>query len=219
MDRQQTKAWWDESMRDNYFTGFQFSFSRPNLIAKFNLGDNSRILEIGFGYGREISQFCEISKHVFGVDLAEDAQNIARRKLIEHKTANMPTLMSYDGTKLPFEDNKFDFIYNCFVIQHMAKKSALELLIESKRVLAPNGKMLFEFFGEKAFYKPGLDQDVFSGTPLLIEPGLPRGGMYNNAYTPIEIQSMASLAGLCIEWIDTQHIGDDFDNYWVCMHK
>jgi hypothetical protein len=101
----------------------------------------------------------------------------------------------------------------------MSKKSAIELLIEAGRVLKDGGKILFEFFGDKAFYKPGIEEDSFSGIPNKIEPGSPYGGMYNNAFSPVEIQAITNAANLKIDWIDKQPITATFENYWVCLSK
>lgn len=221
MDIAQTKKWWSDYVADNYFTEFSFGFSRPHLIKRFGLDKKSMVLEIGFGYGRELSQFCKISDHVFGVDLSDYAPVLARQKLVEQGIRNIPDLMAYDGVKLPFADSMFDLVYSCFVIQHMSKQSAIELHKDIGRVLAPNGRALMEFFGCPDFYKPGLQDDVFSGTPLKPGPGIPYGGMYNNAYDVKEIADLASLSGLLVCWIDVQPINQKtgFNNYWACFKR
>lgn len=220
MTPEQTKKWWSDYVGDNYFTEFSFGFSRPDLIRRFKLGKGSPILEIGFGYGRELYGFCEISDWVYGVDLSDAAPALATCKLQEKKVKRLPSLTTYDGEKLPYQDDIFDLIYSCFVIQHMAKWSAVRLLEECRRVMAPNGRMLMEFFGCPDFYKPGLDEDAFSGIPGDKKSG-PYGGMFNNAFTQKEIYRMAQVAGIWIEWVDIQPIHKEtgFNNYWACFGK
>lgn len=218
MNKELTKKWWDNSMENGYFTDMIFSFSRPDLISKFNLSKKSSILELGFGYGRELSQFCLISENVYGVDLAATAKDIAYNNLLKLNIKNIPTLDTYDGTKLKFPNKKFDFIYSCFVIQHMSKTSAVDIINESVRILKDNGSILFEFFGDPEFFKDGME-DVFSGTPNLIEDNLPFGGMYNNAFNIKTINEIIEKTNGKIKWIDEQPIDTNFNNYWVCIGK
>ncbi len=219
MNNEKTKQWWDTYMANDYFNEFAFCFSRPDLISKFNLQLNSKVLEIGFGYGRETSQFCKLSRHVNGIDIAESAKDIATAKLREYGTTNFPRLLAYDGRNVPFKDGVFDFIYSCYVIQHMSKVNGINMIKEAARTLKPNGKILFEFFGDAEFYKYGLEEDVYSGVPDKIEEGVPYGGMYNNAFSPLEINMMAHKANVNVDWIDTQPITSTFNNYWVCFSK
>lgn len=218
MDKKTTKSWWDKTMEDGYFTDMIFCFSRPDLIEKFNLSSKSSILEIGFGYGRETSQFCKISENVYGIDLAATAKDIAYKNILNLNIKNTPILDTYDGTRLNFPNKKFDFIYSCFVIQHMSKQSAIDLINEATRVLKEDGNILFEFFGDPSFFKDGME-DVFSGTPNLIEENLPYGGMYNNSFNIKTINEIVEKTNGKIKWIDEQPIDTNFCNYWVCITR
>ena len=221
MTPEQTKKWWSDYVANDYFTGFSFHFSRPDLIKRISIGPKSFILEIGFGYGRELSQFCKISDYVFGVDLSDHAPTLAYQKLAAQGIKNRPELMTYDGRNLPLADGLFDLVYSCFVIQHMSKQSAVLLMKEVRRVLAPTGKALMEFFGCQEFYRSGLEKDAFSGIPNKPEPDVPYGGMYNNAYGFQEIYDIGVASGLNVEWIDVKVINKktDIRNYWAYFGK
>ncbi len=74
---------------------------------------------------------------VYGIDIRDDlAQNIIRRDLAVEK--------------LPFEDNYFDFISACDVLEHIPrviyapqrKNSFIDLMSEIWRTLKPGGKFL-----------------------------------------------------------------------------
>jgi len=218
MNKASTKKWWDDTMKDGYFTDMIFCFSRPDLISKFNLSSSSAILELGFGYGRETSQFCKISENVYGVDLAATAKDIAYENILKLNIQNTPILDTYDGVKLNFLNKKFDLIYSCFVIQHMSKQSAVDIIEESLRVMKDNGNILFEFFGDPVYFKDGME-DVFSGTPNLVAATLPYGGMYNNAFNINTINDIVKRTSGKIKWIDEQPIDENFSNYWVCIEK
>jgi hypothetical protein len=81
-----------------------------------------------------------------------------------------------------------------------------------------NGNILFEFFGDPVYFKDGME-DVFSGTPNLVEATLPYGGMYNNAFNINTINDIVKRTSGKIKWIDEQPIDENFCNYWVCIEK
>ena len=105
LTEKQCKKWWDNFVtKNNYFTAYSFGFSQPKLYAKIPLNKESKILEMGCGYGRQISQFCKISDNVYGIDVAEGA------KILTEKYCPKAKVKVYDGVTIPFEDNFFDFI-------------------------------------------------------------------------------------------------------------
>ena len=198
-------------MENQYFKAFSFGFSYPNM-ARFNLKGKT-ILEIGFGYGREISQFCKLSNKVYGVDIAPSAVSIAMSKLKEINSPNMPNLQHYDGVNLPFQNDMFDFIYSCFVIQHMSKENAKLLISESLRVLNPEGMIFFEFFGSPDFLG-GEGNNAISGCKDT--------GMFNNAFTESEIKKIVESCGGKVHEIENWTLSEGrskFNNYWVSIKK
>lgn len=217
MDDKVTEKWWKDKVANGYFTDFAYSFSRPDLIARFDLKDKV-ILEIGYGYGRELSQFCKLSDKVYGADIAEAAIPLAQEKLKERGIVNIPTFgVIQDNVEIPFDNVKFDFIYSCFVIQHMSKLNAERLIINCLNRLSENGCILFEFYGHPHFIKTG-EIDAYSGDP-------DNGGMYNNGYTIADITSMIlriNKKTSCVpQWIEQWRVFDgvEFNNYWVCLKR
>lgn len=207
-----TKDWWEKKIKDSYFKKFKFEFSRPDLIQKFNLKDK-HILEIGFGYGRELSQFCKLSDNVYGIEISPEAIKLATKKLTELGISNMPKFGVYDGINTSHNDLMFNFIYSCFVMQHMSKENAINLIKNSINRLSKDGKILFEFFGHPN-YIAGIGDDIFSGSS--------ETGMYNNAYTIEEIERAVEKADGKIEWIEDWNVAEEglkFKNYWVCICK
>lgn len=216
MDDEKTRLWWKNQMENNYFTSFGYGFSYSNM-AKFNL-KGKKILELGFGFGRELSQFCKLSQRVCGLDIAPAAPALAKKKLEEQgiDTSNL-SVNSYDGTdiKAVLGDQKFDFIYNCFVLQHMSKANAHKLIVNSLNQLEKDGTIFFEFFGYPDFMA-GPGKDAYSGDPE-------NGGMYNNAFTEQEIMDFLKDIPCTVD-VEKWPLGDaahpHFDNYWVTIrHK
>lgn len=216
MDDITTRRWWANKVKDGYFTKQSFGFSYPKMD-RFKLKDKT-ILVIGMGYGRQLVPLCKLSDHVFGIDLAPESLKLTMENLRKHKL-NKYTLSTCNGSDIPFDpDVKFDFIHSCFVVQHMSKKNAKELIKNCCAKLKKGGKIFFEFFGHPEFMG-GKDKDAFSGVPPT--------GMYNNAYTKAEINELVEDLPCKVDWIENWEINEKgktgemlkFNNYWVCFKK
>lgn len=203
-------SWWQERA-STYFTDKVFKFSRPDLIERLDFPPDGRVLEVGYGYGRELSQWARKTDQAYGVELSPETQELAFRELRRQKlpAKRMPCLVNYDGKRLPFQDGFFDVVYSCFMLQHLSREHAREMLAESLRVLSSCGLMLHEFFGDPAFWNGG--QDVFSGDPE-------NGGMFNNSYRREEIIALAEEIGV-IEWLEPWPITAEWGNWWLCLGK
>jgi len=214
---EETIEWWKKAS-STYFTSFYFGFSDINTIKDLYLTKDSVILEIGFGFGRETRDFLRISEHVFGVDLSENHVALASKALKEEGVKKLPTLKVYDGIHIPFEDNTFDLIYSCFVIQHMSKQSGIELLANALCKLKPAGVLLFEFFGDPE-YTGGKEKNSYMAEP-------DKGHIFNNAYSPEDITWLISQVNTKTPcriawkkpWIWNSEEGFH-PNYWVALQK
>lgn len=218
MDDNYVRNWWENQQQKQYFKTFSFGFSYKHMD-RFNLKDK-QILEIGYGYGRELSQFCQLSPSVFGLDIAPSTMPLAYQQLKEQKIKVIPLLRSFDGVNPQgiFSTTLFDFIYSCFVIQHMSKENAKKLIDHCLLILAPNGRIFFEFFGHPDFMG-GTGKDAISGSE--------ESGMYNNGYSKEEIVDLVKRAGGKIEFIEEWPVSEQdgkgniirFNNHWASIIK
>lgn len=209
MNREEYTKWWTDKA-PVYFTDKIWKFSMPSLISKLNIKKDTRVLEIGFGYGRELSQFCLLSDYVYGIELTAWACTNTLLELKERKINSLPILSDYDGYNIPFKDLLFDVIYSCFVIQHLSRDHAKELIKNSLQSLNNNGVILFEFFGDFQYFNNG--HDVFSGIDG-------QGGMFNNAYIKTELALIIKDCSGEVEWIQEALITKTWNNYWVCFKR
>jgi len=101
------------------------------------LAENKKILDLGCntGYGSEI--LFNSAKKVVGVDFSENAISTANNQY-GHLGINFKLI---DGKQLPFEDNEFNMIVSCQVIEHIVDYKVY--INELKRVLSPNGIVIF----------------------------------------------------------------------------
>lgn len=204
------RTWWEKQVAKGYFTKYSFGFSRQDLIDKIGLGPESMVLEIGCGYGREASQFCKITDELYVSDISPSALELTK------KHAAVKEAKVYDGEKLPWKDSFFDFVYSCFVIQHMSKASAGRLIADTLRVLKPGGSALHEFFANDSYCPEG-GGDFLSGGD--------DGSMFNNSWSLDDIKAIVEVAGGTMAWIDTVDHGllanekNATYNHWVCIGK
>jgi len=203
LSTEKCKDWWTNKVANGYFTNKVWAFSQPQLINKFDL-KNKPILEIGGGYGRETSQFAKLSDKVYVIDISQPSIDLIKE--------NVPSAIgkAYNGTNIPYADDKFDFVYSCFVIQHMSKVDAKKLMKDITRVLSPSGYALIEFYG--GAFEAGDGFDHYSGEK--------KGGMFNNGYTEKEIYNTFDDIDIFIEWIHTRLVPEGkitYSNHFVCF--
>lgn len=99
----------------------------------------SPIIDLGCGSGNDTLYLIEKGKKVIPCDYSKNAiQNIKK---------NFPEITiakCFDMTKgLPFEDNFTDIVISDLSLHYFTKRQTLEILEEIKRILKPNGILLF----------------------------------------------------------------------------
>ncbi|MFQ5503978.1 MAG: class I SAM-dependent methyltransferase [Planctomycetota bacterium] len=100
-----------------------------------------RALDFGCGVGRLTRALVAHFEQVDGVDIS--TQMIRRARKLH---AGVPGLAFHEleGTRLPFQDGCFDFVYSRLVLQHIATRFALEYVGEFIRVLRGGGVTVFQ---------------------------------------------------------------------------
>lgn len=125
-----TKKYWD-SVADKK------KFTTPLNIEVFQkfVGKDARILDVGCGYGRTISELYQNGyKNLTGIDFSEKMIERAKHLFSSGKFGIM-----IEG-KIPFADNSFDCVLLFAVLTCIIRDNAQETLIkEIKRVLKPCG--------------------------------------------------------------------------------
>ncbi len=103
---------------------------------KQNFGENSIVLEIGFGNGSFL-QFAKLNGwKISGIEINENLVNIAKES--DFNTFHTDNLTSFDNAS-------YDLIVAFDVLEHIAPDKILPFLTEVKRVLKPNGYFIARF--------------------------------------------------------------------------
>lgn len=106
------------------------SFSEVGPLQELN------ILDVGCGIGLGHSDIAKQVHTLHGVDVSE--------KSIELATGNNTDVSykTYEGGRLPYDDNSFDCTYAIGVLHHMPKSEWQNIVIEMKRIIRPGGQVL-----------------------------------------------------------------------------
>ena len=99
-------------------------------------------LDFGCGNGAAAIRLAsKLGLKVTGIDVDPEQIEVARERSME--TAKVRFLTA-DGSKLPFDDNEFDFVATHMVTHHIPDwQNALHQML---RVLKPNGHLLYKDF-------------------------------------------------------------------------
>lgn|SRR5262249_1341780 len=123
-------------------------------------GAKGRVLEIGFGSGRNLPYYNAAVDEVVGVDVSSEMLALAAPAVAgsSHKL----TLLAHTAERLPFEDHTFDTIIVTWSLCSIPDPTAA--LREARRVLKPQGQLRFVEHGLSS--DPGVAKWQNRLTPL-----------------------------------------------------
>ncbi len=99
--------------------------------------ESKRIIDLGCGNGNHVVFFAEQGFDVSGLDLSEEAIEIAEAWL--NKRNLKADLRVGDIEKLPYPDQSFDVVTSHGVLDHIPFEKAKKAMEEIKRILVPEG--------------------------------------------------------------------------------
>lgn len=147
-------TWFNESQdKDSSFIRgyWDFAFHILSPAWKYiSTPENKTALEIGYGGGRLLSAASRFFNTVIGVDIHDNAV-LVDEELRKRGIKNFQLLTS-DGTSIPVEDNKIDFVYSFIVLQHVEKYEILiSYMNDVYRILKAGGVAVL-YFGRKTYF-------------------------------------------------------------------
>ena len=98
----------------------------------------ARVLEAGCGVGGQTVQLAKRSPgaEFVGVDISQESLDQARLNVEKHGVSNV-RLQHADIMALPFEEESFDHVFVCFVLEHLSEPS--KALARVRRLLKKGG--------------------------------------------------------------------------------
>lgn len=134
---------------------FEASFSEKNFYEKQTTDDNhlkllinmlevkagSTVLDLGTGTGYIAFPLAKryLDAKIIGLDIVEETLKRNSKKAIEEKLDNL-SFVSYDGYRLPFENDTIDAIITRYALHHFPDIE--QALSEIYRILKHNGKLI-----------------------------------------------------------------------------
>jgi len=154
--------------------------------------EGSSILEAGCGTGAQtviLSSRCPKSM-ITSIDISEESIRTARQRMVEQGIANASFHVA-DILDMPFEDETFDHIFICFVLEHL--HAPLEALASLKRVLKPSGTITAIEGDHGSFYCYPRSREAMAAVHCLIHTQERLGG---NSLIGRQLYPLLQQAGL-----------------------
>jgi SAM-dependent methyltransferase len=133
----------DEAMSLAVGGGFEaLGLLERALLIQCGLGPNDYLIDVGCGSGRLAKPLSDyLSGHYLGIDVVPELVEYART-LVGRPDWRFEVA---DGFRIPEEDGRADVVCFFSVFTHLLHEQSYLYLQEAKRVLKPNGKIVFSF--------------------------------------------------------------------------
>lgn len=187
--------WWDDSQALSFLriavNPARFGYFEDVLLNRLGFDPSGKkTLDIGSGGGLLAEEFARLGCRVTGIDPSE-ASLITARSHAEQSGLDIAYLQA-TGEDLPFEDETFDIVYCCDVLEHV---NDLDLVIaETARVLKPGGIYLYDTINRTFLSKLILIKAAQEWKyTRMVPPGLHDWAMF---ITPSELHAIMARHGL-----------------------
>ncbi|BCN30749.1 class I SAM-dependent methyltransferase [Anaeromicropila herbilytica] len=117
--------------------------SPRTLVNSYINQPNAKILDICTGTASNAIAVASKNSdaRIIGIDISKEMLQIADKK-IKIQGLNNIKLYNMDATETKFKDNTFDVILISLVLHEISEELAEKILLEAKRILKPDGKLL-----------------------------------------------------------------------------
>jgi len=105
----------------------------------------NKVLDLGCGTGDQVFYYGKRGTEATGIDLNPEMIKVAEKRKKRENLPNLSFLIA-DASKLPFQDNSFDFASISLVFHEIEKDSRNKIISEMKRVVKKDGFLIFTDF-------------------------------------------------------------------------
>lgn len=128
--------------------------------------DAPAVLDLGCGSGDSVDLFRSLDARAswVGLDVDDSAEVLAR-------TRSDATFATFDGERIPFEDESFDLVYCAQVLEHVPRPELV--MAEVARVLRPGGLLV----GSTSQLEPFHSRSTFGFSPYGLSLLFERSGL------------------------------------------
>ena len=121
----------------DYFSEYKIK----ELTTFIDVTKKLKILDLGCGDGNSAGYIMKYYPECdyYGIDISKESINIAKQRFSSQNNANFKT---YNGEKIPFENDTFDVIFIACVMHHIDSSNHKKIMRECRRVLKKGGKLV-----------------------------------------------------------------------------
>ncbi|MCC7576528.1 MAG: methyltransferase domain-containing protein [Methanomethylovorans sp.] len=131
-----------------------------------------KVLEAGCGIGAQTVILSKNSPHadITSIDISENSLKTAQQRARDRSISNV-TFRQADIFDLPFEDERFDHVFVCFVLEHL--EQPLKALQKLKRVLKKGGTItVIEGDHGSCFFHPETEAALQAWRSLIVSQAM-----------------------------------------------
>ncbi len=212
-------AWWDEHGFLNLLKAMVNPWRVPYFKRALQLEFGSdpgtlRLLDIGSGGGVLTEEFAALGCRVTGIDPSARSIEVAQAHALAHGLSIDYRVGS--GTRLPFDDQSFDVVSCCDVLEHIADWRMV--ISEIERVLVPGGVFLFDTINRTL---PSRVAFIFGLQDLPLTRLMPRNThVWEMFITPAELTSAIEAKNMKVKDIQGGAISaNPFSTLWAIGQK
>ncbi|MEW5728911.1 MAG: class I SAM-dependent methyltransferase [Pseudomonadota bacterium] len=183
-----------------------------------------RVLDYGTGAGVNAVHLARRGYTVEALDASGEMVKVARQRAADHGVGDKVSVdkIEASATRLPFDDNSFDFVVCVNVLSLVGSRERIELLLsEFRRVVKPQGKLILDVNAASADFARNsrmIEPDVylFKGADGK-ETGIP-------TYCPPDADTFAALVGKFfavddVGYTSFKYLHSTITEFIVCCHK
>ena len=115
-----------------------------NRLFKKYISKDTKVLDIGFGSGRDLKTIQTITQNIFGLDACDEFINHANTTTLKGRVAKC-ILPNIDIHKLQTSISKFDVIISIAVLMHLPISDIVKTIQNIKEILSDEGIVIVSY--------------------------------------------------------------------------
>ena len=143
---EQIARFWDYQSITETSQQTYFAFQVGEAVARIaemavDSFEGKKVLDFGSGPGHLIPHLLKQGAEVYATDYSPNSIDEVTKRFVSH--TNWGAAERFDGHRLPWEDNTFDFVFCLETIEHLHDDVCARIFAELHRVLRPSGYAMY----------------------------------------------------------------------------